>query len=845
MSPAAGAVRAPRSTPWAREADDLGHDLDVDIEVGLGAAEAAARLARHGPNEVQLQRDAPLWRSVLDQLRETMILVLLAAAVLTIATGDITDTAVILLVVVINTTVGVTQERRAIHAVAALRQLSAPTARVLRDGAAARIPTRDLVPGDVLLLAAGDVVGADARLVSARELQVDEALLTGESLPSDRAPGVLAANVALADRTNMVHAGTLVAHGTGQAMVVATGAASAIGQVASLLATRRPPATPLQRRLARLGRWLSVIVIAACLLVVVLGLLRGQPWELVAVTGISLAVAAVPESLPAVVAFALAAGGRRMAARGAIIRSLPAVETLGSVTLLASDKTGTLTRGAMECVAVWTPTGGEHGDPRPVLEAVALCNDEVWDPETHGSGGARRGTGAGTEGALLRAAADAGVDVPALRATFPRTGGVAFDAQRRGMQSRHRGPDGELVLVKGAPEAVQRQVCDAGTVATAAYATARRWAEAGHRVLAVATGPHDKELRLLGLVALADPVRPEARDAVLACRAAGITPILVTGDHAGTAQAVAQATGILPGDGTVQPVHARIDPAGKLDLVAGWQRAGHVVAMTGDGVNDAPALRAADIGVAMGRRGTDVAKNAADLVLTDDSLATVVAAVAEGRRVFDNIRRFVRFGLSGGTAEIAVMLAGPLLGLPLPLLPAQILWINLLTHGLPGVAFGAEAAEPDVLQRPPRPPQEGVLTRATTLAVLLIGTVVAAACLGLAWWAHTQGRPWQTMLFVALCLAQLGIALVIRSDRLPVWRVRASANPLLLLAVALSALLLFGGVYLPGLSTLLGTQTLSSTELAIAVAVAALPAIAIEVVKAARHARIAETDSIR
>jgi P-type Ca2+ transporter type 2C len=715
MRPMSGALTAAQSVPWAREADELGRGLGVDVEVGLGAAEAAARLTHHGPNEVQLERDLPLWRSVLDQLRETMILVLLAAAILTIAIGDITDTIVILLVVVVNTTVGVAQERRAIHAVAALRQLSAPSARVLRNGVGTRVPTRDLVPGDVLLLATGDVVGADARLVTARELQVDEALLTGESLPSDRVPGVLATDVPLADRTNMVHAGTLVAHGTGQAMVVATGAASAVGQVASLLATRRSPATPLQRRLAHLGRWLSAIAVAACLLVVVLGLLRGQPWELVAVTGISLAVAAVPESLPAVVAFALAAGGRRMAARGAIVRSLPAVETLGSVTVLASDKTGTLTRGAMECVAVWTPAGGEEGDPQPVLEAVALCNDEAWDPETHSAGGAHRATGTGTEGALLRAAADAGIDVPALRAAFPRTGGVPFDAQRRCMQTRHRGRDGELVLVKGAPEVVQGQVCDNGAAAATAQATARRWAEAGRRVLAVATGPHEQQMRLLGLVALADPLRPEARDAVLACRAAGITPVLVTGDHAGTAQAVARATGILPGDGAVQPVHARIDPAGKLDLVAGWQRAGHVVAMTGDGVNDAPALRAADIGVAMGRRGTDVAKNAADLVLTDDSLATVVAAVAEGRRVFDNIRRFVRFGLSGGTAEIVVMLIGPLLGLPLPLLPAQILWINLLTHGLPGVGFGAEAAEPDVLHRPPRPPHEGVLTRRTTI----------------------------------------------------------------------------------------------------------------------------------
>jgi Ca2+-transporting ATPase len=362
-------------------------------------------------------------------------------------------------------------------------------------------------------------------------------------------------------------------------------------------------------------------------------------------------------------------------------------------------------------------------------------------------------------------------------------------------------------------------------------------------VLAVAAGPRAHQLRLLGLVALADPVRPEARDAVLACRHAGITPVLVTGDHVGTGRAIATAVGILPGDGTVEPVHARIDPAGKLDLVERWRRAGEVVAMTGDGVNDAPALRAADIGVAMGVRGTDVAKDAADLVLTDDSLATVVVAVAEGRRVFDNIRRFVRFGLSGGAAEIAVMLLGPLLSLPLPLLPAQILWVNLLTHGLPGVAIGAEAAEPDVLHRPPRPPQEGVLTRRTTAEVLFIGAVMAATCLYLAWWAASAGRPWQTMLFVTLCLGQLGIALTIRSDRLPVWQVPVAANRMLVLAVALSASLLLAAVYLPWLRVLLGTRPLALTELGIAAAAATVPALALELRKTVRRLRTSAAGS--
>ncbi|MFI5960087.1 cation-translocating P-type ATPase [Cryptosporangium sp. NPDC051539] len=809
--------------PWARPAGDVAAGLGVDPAIGLTDDAVARRLAEIGPNVIATERERSIWASALAQLRETMILVLLGAAVLTALTGDLADMAVILLVVAVNTTVGVVQERRALGAVAALRALAAPTARVRRSGTVRPLEATGLVPGDVLVLSEGDVVGADARLCDAHDLTVDEALLTGESLPSHRSVepvGTAAAPVA--DRASMVHGGTLVVHGSGTAVVTATGARSAIGGIADLLAGTEIPVTPLQRRLARLGRGLSAVAVGACAVVAGLGLLRGENWELVAVTGISLAVAAIPESLPAVVALSLAAAARRMARQGAIVRTLPAVETLGSITVLASDKTGTLTSGDMAAVAVWTPGDGElplgteplPGTEAPALMAAAvLCSDAV--PGEPG--------GDMTETAVVDAAVRAGLDVAAVRAAAPRTGVVPFDAGRRDMSTTHPGP---VTFTKGAPEAVL------GPADEAAREAADRWAGEGRRMLAVAETRPGRPRRVLGLIALADPVRPEAPDAIRAAHRAGIATVMITGDHPGTAEAIARRTGILdapdrlghdPGVGPL--VHARADPGTKLDLIAAWRKQGHVVAMTGDGVNDAPALRAADVGVAMGRRGTDVARGAADLVLTDDSLATVVAAVAEGRRVFDNVRRFVRYGLSGGLAEILVMLLGPFLGLPLPLLPAQILWINLVTHGLPGVAIGAEGAEPDVLRRPPHDPAEGVLTRRTAAQTALYGTALAAACLAVAGWGHASGAPWQTMLFLTLAGGQLGLALATRSDARPVWRLSPRANPFLFAAVASSALLMLAGVYLPGLGTLLGTEPLTADWLGVVVLGAVVPAV--------------------
>jgi Ca2+-transporting ATPase len=829
--PSAGSRAVHSDVPWARPAEAVVAAAGANAATGLTAAEAERRLAADGPNVIETERPASLLTSVLSQLRETMIVVLLFAAALTVAIGDVSDAAVILVVIAVNTTVGVFQERRALGAVDALRALAAPSARVLRSGRVTDVPTATVVRGDILVLVEGDVVAADARLLTADALQVDESLLTGESLPSDRSAEPVRGDIPIGDRHSMVHGGTLVVHGTGTAVVVATGAASAMGAISSLLRDTAPPATPLQLQLARLGRLLSVVAVAACVVVAVLGLLDGQSLTVVAVTAVSLAVAAIPESLPAVVALSLAAAARRMARRGAIVRSLPAVETLGAVTVLASDKTGTLTSGEMRAVAAWTPAGAETdlaADPpdpcaRDLLTAACLCSDADVD----GDGGDP------TEVAIVLAAAAAGIDVAAERARHPRIAVVPFDADRRDMTTTHRDPHGPastFSVTKGAPEAVL------ASGDAEAEAIARHWAAAGRRVLAVARVQSGRRATL-GLIAIADPIRPEAAAAVRACREAGITPVLITGDHAGTARAVARSTGVIDAhddepdargrdSSDVGPrVHARSDPARKLDLIHGWRGGGHVVAMTGDGVNDAPALKAADIGVAMGRRGTDVARGAADLVLTDDSLATVVHAVAEGRRVFDNIRRFLRYALSGGAAEILVMLAGPFLGLPLPLLPAQILWINLVTHGLPGVAIGMEEAEPDVLRRPPRRPGEPIVDARTARQIVVLAASLVATCLAVALWGRASGAPWQTMLFVTLALGQLATAMATRSDSLPAWRVPLRANPMLAPAVAGSVLLVLSGLYLPPLADLLDTEPLSAAQLGVALLAAAVPAV--------------------
>ncbi|GAA1646413.1 cation-transporting P-type ATPase [Nonomuraea maheshkhaliensis] len=865
---------------------------------GLTSAEAAARLARDGANLLPQKPPVPLWRRIATQLRDPLIIVLLIAAVLTVTTGDWADATVIMLVIVVNTTVGVVQEIRADRAITALAQLASPEARVVRDGRQQQIPSSDVVVGDLLVLAEGDIVPADAEVREAAALLVDESALTGESVPVDKPAG------------EPLSSGTVVVRGRGRAVVTATGAASASGRIASLM-VKSTGLTPLQRRLMGVGRLLAGVAVLLSAVVLALGLVRGQPVQLMVITAISLVVAAVPESLPAVVTLSLALGARRMAARNALVRKLPAVETLGSVTALATDKTGTLTEGTMVARRLWTPSaqatltgtgyapeGRITSEAAPdaftaLLTAAMLCNDaRLAPPQAPSDEPPAPGTrepaapssaesptpasaksaapdsgewvalGDPTEAALLAAAAKLGLDRRDVQARFPRLAELPFDSGRKRMSTLHRLPGGGVRLIcKGAPEALLRHpvLIDEPDLLARAAAQADRFAQDGYRVLAVASTDLDdvpatlqeSGLSLLGLIAILDPPRPAAATAVADCKRAGIRPILITGDHPGTARAIAIELGIIadgdpvvdcrePGaldrnraqdqdrdgeqnrardreQGGVQAaVYARATPEQKLDIIQRLQEQGGILAMTGDGVNDGPALRRADIGVAMGRRGTEVARQAADLVLADDNLDTVVAAVEEGRRVYANIRRFLVYGLSGGAAEIAVMLLGPFVGLPLPLLPAQILWINLLTHGLPGVALGGEPTVPGAMADPPRPPGQSILGAGLWQRVLRIAVVLTAVTLGVAVWAAATGRPWQSMAFFALGATQLGVALGSRT------RPGSLANPMLLFAVAGAFVLQLAALYVPPLRQLLGTQPLTAGDLLIVTALSVL-----------------------
>ncbi|MEV0808498.1 cation-transporting P-type ATPase [Micromonospora sp. NPDC050200] len=830
--------------------------------VGLRAAEAADQLRVDGPNTVAPPPRRHLAVRVLHQLTDPLVALLLAAAVVTTVLGDYPDTAVIVLVVLVNTAIGVVQEVRADQAIAALDQLAAPTARVVRDGRDLLVPAAEVVRGDLVRVEAGDVVPADLLLTEASRLHLDESALTGEAVPVGRAAGGEAL------------AGTVVTTGRGAGAVVRTGQASALGRISALVAGTRPAATPLQRRLAGLGRLLGLVAVVLSALVFVLGAVGGRPVADMAITAVSLVVAAVPESLPAVVTLALALGARRMAGAHAIPRRLHAVETLGSVTVIASDKTGTLTEGRMAVQQAVTADGARYAvtgsgyapyghvhrggsavavpeELRRLARAGLLCSDAALstpDDERPDWGA----VGDPLEAALVAFAGRCGLDPEATRAAWPRVAEHPFDQATRRMVTVHRTCDQRyLVVCKGAPESIlAAPLVDASDAEVAELtATAHRLAGEGLRVLAVATALVDAApdpaapagLRPVGLVAVGDPLRAGAPEIADSFDAAGVRLLLVTGDHPATAAAIGGQLGLWrDGDPLVRGDHddpaaahpqarvfARTQPEQKLDIIAGLQSRGHVVAMTGDGVNDAPALRRADIGVAMGG-GTEVARQAADLVLVDDDLSTVAAAIGEGRRIYDNIRRFLRYALSGGVAEIAVMLLGPLFGLAVPLLPAQILWVNLLTHGVPGVALGAEPAEPGTLRRAPRSPQESVLGGGLGRDVLVTGALIAAVVLGAGVVAADQELPWQSVVFVVLGLAQLGVALAVRAPR-PAGARRA--NPGLLVAVAGSALLQVGGVLLDPLRELLGTDPLGPGVLLGCAAVGALPGLALRLAR--------------
>jgi len=854
---------------------------------GLSTAEVGARLAAHGPNELVVKRRRTVFAMFLDQFKDFMIVVLIAAAVLAGALGEVADTIAIVVIVVLNAALGFIQEYRAEKAMAALKKLAASLATVIRDGGHASIPAAQLVPGDIVLLEAGNVVPADLRLTEVAKLKVEEAALTGESVPSEKRSDALPdPGLPIGDRTNLAFKGTIVTYGRGTGVVIATGMRTELGRIASMLQDEEEGKTPLQKRLAAFGKKLAFAILAICAIVFAVGVLRGQPWLLMLLTSVSLAVAAIPEALPAVITISLALGARKMVRQNALVRKLPAVETLGSVTYICSDKTGTLTMNRMTVEEVYAggrliPEEERRGEPATrsavtaaglplptLLTAVALSNDAKQD-----AAGAIIGDP--TEAALFTLAAGGGFAKAALELRYPRLAELPFDAERKLMTTFHAWEKGKVVsFTKGAVEVVleraTRVLSAQGEVdleSAEIQGVADRIAADGLRALGFgmrlwerlpddpAAAQVETGLTLLGLVGLMDPPRQEAKDAVALCRRAGIVPVMITGDHPLTARAIARRIGILDEGHAdeliitgreleqISPeefgerverirVYARVAPEQKLKIVKALQERGQFVAMTGDGVNDAPALKRADIGVAMGITGTDVSKEASHMILLDDNFATIVKAVKEGRRIFDNIRKFIKYVMTGNSAEIWTIALAPLFGLPIPLLPIHILWINLVTDGLPGLALAAEPGEQGIMLRPPRHPQESIFAQGLGAFIVWVGLLMGAVSLGTQAWSIATGLPhWQTMVFTVLCLSQMGLVLAIRSERESLFSQGLLSNRPLAGAFLLTFALQMATIYVPVLNPIFKTQPLTLRELGFTLAMSSVVFVAVEIEK--------------
>lgn len=841
-----------------QEANDVLKALDSSSE-GLSQKRAEQRLQAQGPNALPNPSEHSLASIVIGQFTDVLILVLLAAALISGFIGDLTDTVAILVIVLFNAIIGSVQGYRAERAVAALKKMAEPSARALRDGTLITVPTTALVPGDIVAIDVGNSIPADLRLLETEDLQINESTLTGESQPvSKQSSPLVEPQLPLGDINNCAFKGSLVTHGRGLGVVIHTGLETEVGKIAALLKAQSPAKTPLQIRLANFGRYLSLAILAICLMIFTVGLLQGQAIGLMALTAISLAVAAIPEALPAVVAISLALGARKLLKHHALVRNLPSVETLGSVTCICSDKTGTLTENKM--LAEFFISNGEklttlsREQHARLATAMALNNDIAM---VNG-----QPTGEPTELALFEAARRNAFDKESLECLQPRIAAIPFDSVRKRMTTLHRLDTQVIAYVKGAPEQVL-PLCTEGLNKSpeTILANAEAFAAEGYRVLALASrvlpalpdtldaADIEQALDYLGLVALVDPPRPEAQPAVQDCLSAGIKPIMITGDHPGTALAIAQRLTIADTSHTVLTaddlshlsdaelqeqvktarVYARVSPEQKLRIVAALQNNGEFVAMTGDGVNDAPALKQADIGVSMGQKGTDVAREASDMILLDDNFASIVKAVRTGRRIYDNIRKFIKDTMSSNSGEIWTLLLAPFLGLPIPLLPIHILWINLITDGLPGLAFTAEPAEPGVMSRPPRPPRESIFAHGMWQHILWVGLFVAAISIAAQAWAIArEAAHWQTIVFTVLTVSQLFHSIAVRSETLSICRLGIWTNIPMLLAISSAFLLQMAIVYLPAFNAVFHTQPLPAFDLLVCLGLSSLVFFAVE-----------------
>lgn len=840
---------------WQLGAEEVVSKLATSMQ-GLQGEIVKQRLSEFGKNELIEKKRKPAWRIFLNQFSDFMILVLLGAAVVAGVAGDLTDTIIILVIVVLNAIVGYFQENKAEEAMEALKKISALQAHVYRDGSLITLPSSELVPGDVISLEAGNVIPADIRLVQSHSLKVNESALTGESVPVDKVSDLIDADeLPIGDRLNMGFKSTLVTNGRATGVVVATGMKTEIGAIASML-QQGEDITPLQKRLADFGKKLTWLVIVICVAFFVIGFLMDEDPITMLLTAISLAVAAIPEALPALITVTLATGAKRLVKKNALIRKLSAVETLGSVTFICTDKTGTLTQNLMKVMHLEEVQSGQSGVSL-FMRSLALNQDVRIAGE--------KMQGDPTEVALVEAFVEkfGKEKLDQINQQMRRVAEIPFDSERKLMSTIHEHEGRYLLISKGAIEAISSRVAEQTNVelitkkAEALSADGMRVIAFAHRVLdRLPDQEHlstlESELHISGLAAMIDPPREKARLAIEECKTAGIKIVMITGDHPATARAIAGQLGILTADDLVVTgkeftkmsdqdfenkvehirVYARVSPEQKLRIVKTLQRKGHFVSMTGDGVNDAPSLKASDIGVAMGINGTDVSKEASDMILLDDNFATIVKAVKEGRHIYDNIRKFVKYIMTCNSAEIWTMFLAPLFGLPIPLLPIHILWINLVTDGLPGLALGSERAERDIMLRPPRKTTESLFSQGVGVHIIWVGILMAAVTLGTQWWAiHHNGGHWQTMVFSVLSFSQLGHVMAIRSEREYLLQQGVFSNVPLAGAVGFTFILQLGVIYLPFANAIFKTQPLTLEELGICIALSLVVLLAVEAEK--------------